>query len=254
MAPDDTKTRQPTEQELRRLEAEGAKFLAEAARAGADKALAEKRAEEQDVSTEIAKQRLQGAAFEVETMRVNTDQLIRNEKIVLAQNEHHHVYQFSDQVSDASVKKCINQLTTWSRNDPECDIEITINSPGGDTIAGFALIDFITDLRSKGHAVTTSALGMAASMAGVILQAGTNRVMGKNAFLLLHEGSMGASGDFGSVEDRVKFMKLLHEHILDLFADRATVTKAFIRKNWLRTDWWIGADTALKHGFIDKVL
>ena len=46
----------------------------------------------------------------------------------------------------------------------------------------------------------------------------------------------------------------LHEHILDLFADRATVTKAFIRKNWLRTDWWIGADTALKHGFIDKVL
>jgi ATP-dependent protease ClpP protease subunit len=94
---------------------------------------------------------------------------------------------------------------------------------------------------------------MAASMAGVILQAGTTRTMGKNAFLLLHEGSMGASGDFGSVEDRVKFMKLLHEHILDLFAGRATVTKAFIRKNWNRTDWWMSSDEALKHGFVDEI-
>jgi ATP-dependent protease ClpP protease subunit len=48
-------------------------------------------------------------------------------------------------------------------------------------------------------------------------------------------------------------MKLLHEHILDLFAGRATVTKAFIRKNWNRTDWWMSSDEALKHGFVDEI-
>jgi ATP-dependent Clp endopeptidase proteolytic subunit ClpP len=247
------KDRQPTPQELARFEAEAAKFLAEADRARADITLSEKQAEEQDVSTQIAQERLKGAVFEVETMRVNTDQLLRNEMTVLAQNEHHHVYLFSEQVSESSVKKCISQLTTWSRNDPECDIEININSPGGSIVDGFALIDFVADLQSKGHKITTVALGMAASMGGVILQAGTKRIMGKNAFLLIHEGSLGAVGDYGEVEDRVKFMKLLHEHILDLFVGRSNVTKAFIRKNWARTDWWIDSEEALKHGFIDEI-
>src|SRR3954463_9547536 len=71
----------------------------------------------------------------------------------LAANAHHKVYIFDSEVSDSAVKKCINQLTTWSRQEPDCEIEIQVNSPGGVIFAGFALIDFIRDLRSKGHKI-----------------------------------------------------------------------------------------------------
>lgn len=175
-----------------------------------------------------------------------------------AGDAHHHVYVFDDEVSERSVKACIDQLATWHRTDPDCDMEIQINSPGGSIFDGFALIDYIRDLREKGHEITIVALGMAASMAGVILQSGTTRIMGENCLLLVHEGSFGAIGDFGEVQDRVKMMALLHEKILDLFATRAQpinkkTTKAFIKRNWKRKDWWIPAEEALALGFVDKV-
>ena len=177
----------------------------------------------------------------------------RKERNELAKNEHYKVYVFDKEVSESSVKACISQLVLWSRQDPECAIEIQINSPGGSIFDGFALIDFIRDLRDKGHHVTIVVFGMAASMAGVILQAADTRVMGANALMLIHEGALGAMGDFGKVEDRVALMKLMHDRILDLFAERSNVNKAFIRKHWLRTDWWLTASDSLKHGFVDEI-
>lgn len=182
---------------------------------------------------------------------VERDQEKRRDE--LAANHHHKVYVFDQDVNETSVKRCIQQLNTWARQDAGCDIEIQINSPGGSIFDGFALIDFIRDLQAKGHKVTTLAYGMAASMGGVLLQVGDNRVMGANCLLLIHEGSLGAVGDFGKVEDRVKLMELMHERILDLFAERSKVSKAFIKRNWQRRDWWLDADTALKHGFVDAI-
>ncbi len=171
----------------------------------------------------------------------------------LAADEHHRVYVFDQAVSDTSVKRCINQLTTWARQDPKCAIEVQINSPGGSIFDGFALIDFIRDLREKGHHVTMLAYGMAASMAGVLLQVADTRVMGANCLMLIHEGSLGAMGDFDKVEDRVELMKLMHKRILTLFTARANVSEGFIRTRWRRKDWWLTAETALKHGFIDEI-
>lgn len=171
----------------------------------------------------------------------------------LSADEFHHTYLFDNEVNAASVKACISQLATWSRQDSKCDIEIQINSPGGEIFSGFALIDFVRDLRRSGHHVTTLAIGKAASMGGVILQAGDTRVMGANALMLIHEGSLGAVGDFGEVEDRIALMKLMHGRILDLFAERSKVSKRFIQTHWKRKDWWLTADECLKHGFIDEV-
>jgi ATP-dependent protease ClpP protease subunit len=100
--------------------------------------------------------------------------------------------------------------------------------------------------------------GMAASMAGVLLQAADTRIMGANAFLLIHEGSLGAIGDFGDVEDRVELMGQMHDRILSLFETRAKpinpkTTKAFIRNRWKRKDWWITAEEAAKLGLVDEV-
>jgi len=215
---------------------------ADAARAAAAKSLAEAR-------KEIAL---------AEKAEIDTREALRTEKEKLAADKHHYVYSFDKPVTDDSVKACITQLSTWSRNDPACDIEIRLNSPGGSIMDGFALIDFVLDLRTKGHLITTKALGLAASMAAVILQAGDNRVMGPNAILLIHEGSLGAIGSFGEVEDRIKLMEKLHSRIWELFASRAKpinpkTTVTFLKKLAKRTDVWLTAEEAMKLGLVDSV-
>ena len=172
----------------------------------------------------------------------------------LAADEFHHTYLFDKEVAEASVKACIKQLAEWERcNEQPLTIELVINSPGGEVFNGFALIDYIISMQAREHTVNTIAYGMAASMAGVILQVGNSRAMGANALMLLHEGSLGAMGDFGKVEDRVALMKLMHERILSLFVSRSSVSRRFITSKWHRTDWWLTADECLKHGFVDEV-
>ena len=137
--------------------------------------------------------------------------------------------------------------------DPGVDIEISFNSPGGEIISGMAMFDFIQELRGKGHFVTTSTRGMAASMAGILLQAGEHRVMARQSWLLIHEASFGASGSMGSVEDTVDWVKRIQKRIVQIFAERSNVTATFINKNWKRKDWWISSEEALKWGFVDAI-
>ena len=231
--------------------------------AEADAAVAAARKSESEVETEALerehkKAQIEQTKIEVEVSRIALAKCEREERFARVSDIYHRCYTFDQQVSEASVRKCINTLTAWARDEPGCDMRIVINSPGGDIIEGFALIDFITDLRKNGHKVTTVALGMAASMAGVLLQSGDVRVMGKNAIMLIHEGSLGAVGSFGEVEDRVKLMKLLHERILDLFESRAKTinpktTKTFLRKMWTRADVWLTSEESLRLGLIDEI-
>lgn len=176
-----------------------------------------------------------------------------SEKARLADDDHRHVLRFMGPVVDASVKASIDKLVRWHRLDPTCDITIVFDSPGGGIIEGFSLFDQILWLRDHGHKVTTIGQGMAASMAGVLLQAGDVRVMSPQASLLIHEASFGAMGSFGQVEDQVKFVQKLQERILQIFADRSTLSTAQIRNRWKRTNWWLDANEALELGFVDEV-
>jgi ATP-dependent protease ClpP protease subunit len=175
----------------------------------------------------------------------------------------YHRYHFSEAVGPGSVRKCIDRLTAWHRHDPKCKLEIAFSSPGGSVIDGMELFDFISSLRAT-HKVTTSAFGYAASMAGILLQAGDRRVIGKQAYILIHEVSFGTQGSFGEVEDEVAFVKKIQGRVLDIFADRCagaakgTATKRLTRrtlaKRWSRTDWWLDADEALAYGLVDEIV
>lgn len=178
---------------------------------------------------------------------------IEKRRSELAAHKYHHVYFFKGSVDDSSATKCMDQLTEWMRNDPGEDIEIVFNSPGGGITAGMALWDHIQMVRSAGHKVTTSTIGMAASMAGILLQAGEKRIMGKESWLLIHQASFGAQGSFGDVEDTVKWVEKIQDRILTIFAARSNMTKAQIKNKWHRTDWWISSDEALKLGFVDEL-
>ena len=147
----------------------------------------------------------------------------------------------------------MKRLTEWHRINPKCDIEIIFSSPGGSIIDGFELFDHIQYLRYEGHHITTGSLGYAASMAGVLLQAGDVRWIGHQAWMMIHRAAFGAWGKTFEVEDEVKFVKRIEERILDIFTSRSNLTRNRIKRNWDRKDWWISADEALELKLVDEV-
>lgn len=226
------KARAEGEAALIRARAEAAKFQGEA-----EKAKAEAR-------EKVA----QAALAEITLIREN-----RHEVEELASNKYHQVYSLVDSINQSSVDTCIKQLNIWHRNDPSCAIEIIFHSPGGSVIPGFALFDYIQYLRGEGHYITTTAMGMAASMAGILLQAGDKRIMGAEAWILIHEIAFGAVGKIGEVEDTTLWAKKIQKRVLDIFAKRSHMKAGQIARKWKRKDWWIDSTEAKRLGLVDEV-
>ena len=170
-----------------------------------------------------------------------------------AEDEMNHLYRFTGEVSGSSVSRCMKKLTEWTRMDSKCDIEIVFSSPGGSIIDGFELFDFIQELRAKGHKVTTGSLGMAASMAGILLMAGDVRWIGHQSWMMIHRAAFGAYGKTYEIEDEVKFVRRIEERILDIFTHRSKLTKSKIKRNWDRKDWWLSADECLNLDLVDEI-
>jgi len=228
-------TREETEltvAETERVRAEIAKLKAEAAKTQAEAANAENMAVIAHLAREAAE---------------------RETAALLAGNDYNRVYLFNGSVTDGSVRMAINRLTEWDRLFPHQPIEIIFSSGGGSIVDGMALFDFILGLRRSGHLVTTSALGIAASMAGILLQAGDVRTMGREAWLMIHEAAFRTEGKIGEVEDTVDWIKKVQERVLMIFAERSTMTTEEIRGKWLRRDWWIDSTEALRLGFVDSL-
>ena len=171
----------------------------------------------------------------------------------LLTDEENCLYRFSKDVGSNSVQACMSKLTQWHRKDPKCDIEIVFSSPGGSIIDGFELFDFIQELRLKGHKITTGSFGMAASMAGILLQAGETRWIGHQAWMMIHRAAFGAIGKTYEVEDEVKLVKRIEERCVDIFVSRSKLSKLKIKRNWDRKDWWIDADECLEMGLVDEI-
>ncbi len=181
-----------------------------------------------------------------------------------ASDDRNLTYVFSSQVTEASVQACADRLSTWHRTDPGEPLTIVLDSPGGDVVAGMALFDHILWLRREGHVVTVVVRGVAASMAGILLQAATRRVVGREAWVLIHRAAFGAVGKSFEVEDRVEWVKRVESRIIDIFTERAAeardagtakcpLTRAKIRKNWERKDWWLSSDECIAFGVADEV-
>lgn len=165
-----------------------------------------------------------------------------------------------DAIYGSHVDQWIDVLEHWERRDPGKSILIRINSPGGSVFDGLALFDTILRLRRKGHHVTTHGTGMIASMAAVLMQAGDVRILDPNAWFMIHEVSTGASlGDlFNSKKtseqaDHVKLMQRIERRLLDVLAERSTLTPAQIKRRWTKVDDWLTAEQALDLGFVDRV-
>lgn len=244
-------TRELTQEELTKVRAETEKVLVEKARLEAE--------------TEKLKEEARKANIDANAAAIAFTKLEREEKRILADNEYHNVYTFTSDVNDNSVQTCMKTLNVWRRNNPGCDIELVFSSPGGGVLAGMALYDYLQMLRREGHKITTVCLGMAASMAGILLQAGDVRAVGKESYILIHQIATMAYGKIGDIEDEVVFINMIQDRVIDIFAERARqanangtaahpLTKAQFKKKWERKDWWVSSDQALDWGIVDKVL
>jgi|GEM_PF-6488464 len=200
------------------------------------------------------------AEYDADCEAIHAQRIRELRKRELAEDEFHHVYQFLGKISESSVFACVRELSYWNRDCPKCDIEFILNSPGGEVIAGMALYDYLMFLRSKGHKITTVAIGYAASMAGIVLQAGNVRVMGREAYVLIHEVSFGAGGKIGEVEDEVAFVRKIQDRVLNIFSKRSQaaqpktgLTAKQFANRWRRKDWWLDSDESLRLGVVDEV-
>jgi ATP-dependent protease ClpP protease subunit len=242
--------------------------------------VAERQLTDAEINALVIKYTAEAEKFKAEALRANTEaeqlrvtlldteidlrQKQRIETELLALDAYNYTYRFGSEVSDVTVKACIDKLTFWHRTSPARPIEIVFNSPGGSVFAGMDLFDFIQELRRQNHFITTSTRGMAASMAGILLQSGDKRVMGREAYILIHEVSTWAGGKVGELEDEVEFLKKISERVVNIFASRAKeageagtathpITAKQMATNWRRKDWWVDSAEALKLGIVDEL-
>lgn len=216
------------------------------ARAGRDAALA------------IARKELAQAAAAEDIAReqgVQAEIILRKHREEMAAPQHHHIFTFSSNVAEAPVAACQLALNQWHQLDPGCPIQIDITSYGGDVVQGMRLFDYIREVAAAGHRITTVNRGCAGSMAGILLQSGDVRVMGPQAWLLVHEVSFMALGKIGEVEDTTKWAEKICEHILDIFVKRSNgkLDRTYMKEHWTRKDWWLDAGDALGLGMIDEI-
>ena len=185
--------------------------------------------------------------------RLAREQQERDVADLLAGDDCNRVYRFVGEVSDASVQLATSRLTAWHRLYPKEPIEIVFTSEGGSVAAGMTLFDVILGLRREGHRVTTSALGLAASVAAVLIQAGDVRTMGRESYLMLHEASFRASGKTSEMKDTLDWIEIWQERVLAMIASRSKMTLAEARGSFTRRTWYLDSDQALACGLVDEV-
>lgn len=165
-----------------------------------------------------------------------------------------NTFTFAMGIDTSSVQQAIRTLDTWSRRRPEASIRFILNSPGGEVFASFTLHDFIKKLRKRGHHVTIEVLTTAMSGAAAVLQAADDRVLSPNAWVMVHEAQIsGIGGNFTQVAEAKENIEKLQNRLLEIMAERSTLSLKQIKNRVRNKDWLLSAEEAVKFGFADRI-
>lgn len=157
-----------------------------------------------------------------------------------------------EEVNDTSASIVVAQLLFLEAEDPEKDIQIYINSPGGSVTAGMAIYDTMQYVKCD---VSTICIGMAASMGAFLLAGGTKgkRMALPNAEIMIHQPSGGSQGQATEIEIAAKHILRTKEKLNKIFAANTGRDYEVIAADTER-DNWKTAQEALEYGLIDKVI
>ena len=157
-----------------------------------------------------------------------------------------------EEVTDASANLIVAQLLYLESQDPDKDIQLYINSPGGSVTAGMAIYDTMQYIKPD---VSTICIGMAASMGAFLLSSGAKgkRFALPNAEIMIHQPSAGTSGQITDMSIHLKRLELVKQRMTRILSENTgkdydTVLNACERDNFMTTD------AALNFGLIDKVI
>jgi len=157
-----------------------------------------------------------------------------------------------DEINDQVANSIIAQLLFLEADNPEKDISIYINSPGGSTSAGFAIFDTMELIKPD---ISTICIGMAASFGAMLLLAGTKgkRYALPNSEIMIHQPLGGARGQATEIEISARRILKLREHINEIISERTGQSVEKVAKDTDR-DYFMGAQEALEYGIIDKII
>ena len=157
-----------------------------------------------------------------------------------------------EEVNDVTAGLVVSQLLFLESEDPDKDINLYINSPGGSVTAGMAIYDTMQYVKCD---VSTMCMGMAASMGAFLLSGGTKgkRLALPNAEIMIHQPSGGAQGQATEIEIAAEQILRTKKKLNTILSENTGQPYETIVKDTER-DNWLTAQEALEYGLIDKVM
>lgn len=157
-----------------------------------------------------------------------------------------------EEVNDVTAGLVVSQLLFLESEDPDKDINLYINSPGGSVTAGMAIYDTKQYVKCD---VSTMCMGMAASMGAFLLSGGTKgkRLALPNAEIMIHQPSGGAQGQATEIEIAAEHILRTKKKLNTILSENTGQPYETIVKDTER-DNWLTAQEALEYGLIDKVM
>ncbi len=157
-----------------------------------------------------------------------------------------------EEVNDVTAGLVVSQLLFLESEDPDKDINLYINSPGGSVTAGMAIYDTMQYVKCD---VSTMCMGMAASMGAFLLSGGTKgkRLALPNAEIMIHQPLGGAQGQATEIEIAAEHILRTKKKLNTILSENTGQPYETIVKDTER-DNWLTAQEALEYGLIDKVM
>ena len=157
-----------------------------------------------------------------------------------------------EEVNEATANVVVAQLLHLANEDPNKDIQLYINSPGGSVYDGLAIYDTIQFIKPD---VQTIGIGLQASMGAFLLSSGTKgkRMVLPNARVMIHQPSSGTQGKVTDQEISLREAIELKERLAKMMA-KNTGQKVDKVKADMERDFWMSAEEAVKYGLVDEVI
>jgi ATP-dependent Clp protease, protease subunit len=158
----------------------------------------------------------------------------------------------TDVITKRLAQRTIGQLLILEQEDPEKEIKVFINSPGGDADAGFAIYDMMKFIKPK---IKNICAGVAAS-AAVIILLGTgkeSRVSLPNSRILIHQPSTGVHGTASDIQIEASEILKCREKINRMISEETNQEFEKV-ENDTRRNYWMSAEEAVKYGLISKII